>query len=60
LEFAEVKVEEFDDHADMQIKMWNQFMRKSSQTDDNAGSLIISKEKLSQYKKRPLGSVSEN
>jgi hypothetical protein len=40
--------------------MWNQFMRKSSQTDDNAGSLIISKEKLSQYKKRPLGSVSEN
>ena len=28
LEFTEVAVEEFDEHADMQSKMWNQFMRK--------------------------------
>jgi len=28
LEFTEVAVEPFDEHADMQSKMWNQFMRK--------------------------------
>ena len=34
MEFAELVVEDFDEQADLQIKMWNQFMRKKSTHED--------------------------
>ena len=41
MEFAELVVEDFDEqHADLQSKMWNQFMRKKEQSTHEDGSLL--------------------
>jgi hypothetical protein len=40
MEFAELAVEDFDEHADLQSKMWNQFMRKKEQSTHEDGSLL--------------------
>jgi hypothetical protein len=40
MEFAELAVEDFDEHADLQSKMWNQFMRKKEQSTHEDRSLI--------------------
>ena len=40
MEFAELAVEDFDEHADLQSKMWNQFMRKKEQSTHEDRSLL--------------------
>lgn len=43
-EFPEVAVLEFDEHAETQSRMWNQFMRtpKVNSSDEQCGSLVVS------------------
>lgn len=40
MKFAELAVEDFDEHADLQSKMWNQFMRKKEQSMHEDRSLL--------------------
>ena len=40
MEFAELAVEDFDEHADLQSKMWNQFMSKKEQSTHEDRSLL--------------------
>ena len=47
-DYPEVAVIEFDEHAELQSRMWNQFMRapKLVQSQDTSGSLIVSQRKI--------------
>jgi len=41
-DIADVEVAEFDEDAELQARIWNQFMREPDQTDSNARLTVSS------------------
>ena len=54
-EFTEVTLEAWDEDAELQMRIWNSFLREQKQVSslisDGSNSLVLSTERISSYKK---------